>query len=105
MLGTNCLCSSPQFVCPWSYLWLCVAGCLLAGYHTLEPSLVWFLSRAFCHVCICAVLVPSFAADKVGALLMMDMAHISGLVAAQEAAQVRGRSGSGCALPCVLLAD
>jgi glycine hydroxymethyltransferase len=29
-------------------------------------------------------------ADKVGALLMMDMAHISGLVAAQEAAQVRG---------------
>jgi glycine/serine hydroxymethyltransferase len=30
------------------------------------------------------------AADKVGALLMMDMAHISGLVAAQEAAQVRG---------------
>ena len=28
-------------------------------------------------------------ADKVGALLMMDMAHISGLVAAQEAAQVR----------------
>ena len=28
-------------------------------------------------------------ADRVGALLMMDMAHISGLVAAQEAAQVR----------------
>jgi hypothetical protein len=26
-------------------------------------------------------------ADKVGALLMMDMAHISGLVAAEEAAQ------------------
>jgi hypothetical protein len=33
--------------------------------------------------------VPRLNADKVGALLMMDMAHISGLVAAQEAAQVR----------------
>lgn len=32
---------------------------------------------------------PTQLADRVGALLMMDMAHISGLVAAQEAAQVR----------------
>jgi hypothetical protein len=38
-------------------------------------------------------------ADKVGALLMMDMAHISGLVAAGEAAQVQFAAGPGWARP------
>ena len=50
--------------------------------------------------------VPCCVADKVGALLMMDMAHISGLVAAQEAAQVGGRlrvgAGASGVRACVL---
>ena len=51
--------------------------------------------------CCCT---PCPTADKVGALLMMDMAHISGLVAAGAAARVRGGEASrravfGCSWP------
>lgn len=51
-----------------------------------QPEAAPLRCAAPAHACSC--LPMPARADKVGALLMMDMAHISGLVAAGEADQV-----------------